>query len=69
MQKLFETLRHKRRLAMAVTVGGTLLFTVASAVRAASPDSWEAALASVLMLVGIVGQFMGLLALMKKPRR
>lgn len=69
MQKLFETLRHNRRLALAVTIGGTVLFTIASAVRAASPDSLEAALASVLMLVGIVGQFMGLLALMKKPRR
>jgi type IV secretory pathway VirB2 component (pilin) len=70
MNKLFDTLRHNRRLAMVVTLAGTLLFTFASAARAASGgNGWEAALAAVLMLLGVVAQFMGLLALMKKPRR
>lgn len=68
MQKLFDTLRRNRRLALVVMLAGTLLFTLAAAVRAGSPGSWEAALASVLMLLGVAGQFLGLLALMKKPR-
>ncbi|MBP7581527.1 MAG: hypothetical protein KA757_10995 [Vogesella sp.] len=70
MNKLFDILRHNRRLAMVVTLAGTLLFTLASAARAAAGGSgWEAALAALLMLIGVVGQFMGILALMKKPRR
>jgi len=42
MNKLFDTLRHNRRLAMVVTLAGTLLFTLASAARAAAGGSgWE----------------------------
>ncbi|MFC3532283.1 hypothetical protein ACFOLG_08805 [Vogesella facilis] len=70
MQALFEKMKSNRRLAMAVLVAGTLLFILASASRQAADGSWLVELMSSLcMLLGIAGQFLGLAALLKNPRR
>lgn len=70
MQALFDKMKTNRRLAIAVVVAGTLLFILASASRQGAGDSWLVELLSSLcMLLGIAGQFLGLAALLKNPRR
>lgn len=70
MQALFDKMKTNRRLAIAVVVAGTLLFMLASASRQAAAGSWLVELLSSLcMLLGIAGQFLGLVALLKNPRR
>lgn len=70
MQDLFDKMKRNRRLAMAVMLGGTLLFTLASIGRQEVGMSlWGEVLSGVLMLLGLLGQFAGLVAIMKNPRR
>ena len=70
MQALFEKMKANRRLAMAITVAGTVLFILASASRQGTDGSaLVEVLSSLCMLLGVVAQFAGLVALLKNPRR
>ena len=70
MQQLFEKLQASRGRALLLTAAGTLLFVLASASRQAADGSLLLEIFSgVLMLLGVAGQFIGLTALLKKPRR
>ncbi|MFC3627581.1 hypothetical protein ACFOKJ_15785 [Vogesella amnigena] len=70
MQALFEKMKANRRLAMAITVAGTVLFILASASRqGADGSALVEVLSSLCMLLGVVAQFAGLAALLKNPRR
>lgn len=69
IQLFFRRLRQDRRLAILVLLLSTLLLMLAGAgmQSTAGAGLMPALLWSLLMVVGVIGQFIALAALMKKP--
>ena len=68
--RLFKHLCANRRAAIICMLIGTVLFMFASALQQLGEGNVLAAVSSsLLMLVGVAGQLMGLLAIMKANRR
>ncbi|SMF15804.1 hypothetical protein [Pseudogulbenkiania subflava] len=69
LQLFFRRLRQDRRLAILVLLLSTLLLALAGAGMQSSSANGllPSLLWSALMVVGVVGQFTALVALMKKP--
>jgi hypothetical protein len=69
IQLFFRRLRQDRRLAIVVLLLSTLLLTLAGAGIQSTSGSGllPSLLWSLLMVVGVAGQFTALAALMKKP--
>lgn len=70
LQQLFRHLCARRPLAIGCMIIGSLLFVLASALQQAAAGSVPLLLLSiVLMVLGVAGQMLGLLALMRGGRR
>ena len=71
LQQLFRHLCARRPLAIGCMIIGSLLFVLASALQQAAAGSVPLLLllSIVLMVLGVAGQMLGLLALMRGGRR
>ncbi|KMJ54738.1 hypothetical protein ACG97_00155 [Vogesella sp. EB] len=70
LQQLFRHLCARRPLAIGCMIIGSLLFVLASALQQAAAGSVPLLLLSiVLMVLGVAGQMLGLLALMRGGKR
>lgn len=70
LQQLFRHLCARRPLAIGCMIIGSLLFVLASALQQAAAGSVPMLLLSiVLMVLGVAGQMLGLLALMRGGKR
>lgn len=70
LQQLFRHLCARRPLAIGCMIIGSLLFVLASALQQAAAGSVPLLLLSiVLMVLGVAGQMLGLLALMRSGKR
>lgn len=70
LQQLFRHLCARRPLAIGCMIIGSLLFVLASALQQAAAGSVLLLLLSiVLMVLGVAGQMLGLLALMRGGKR
>lgn len=68
--RLFKHLCANRRAAIICMLMGTVLFMLASAVQQLGEgNALIAAASGLMMLAGVGGQFMGLVAIMKANRR
>ncbi|WP_293764236.1 hypothetical protein [uncultured Aquitalea sp.] len=70
MHSFLKKLQRHRGRALALLIGGTLLFTLAAAGMAggeSQPLWWERVVWLAGMMAGLFGQLAGLLALAKKP--
>lgn len=69
LQQLFRHLCARRPLAIGCMIIGSLLFVLASALQQAAAGSVPLLLLSiVLMVLGVAGQMLGLLALMRSGK-
>lgn len=67
---LYRRVCAQRRLALAFVLGGTLLFVLASALlQQGSGPGWVLLLSVAMMLAGLGGQILGLVALMRSGKR
>lgn len=70
LQQLFRHLCARRPLAIGCMIIGSLLFVLASALQQAAAGSVPMLLLSiVLMVLGVAGQMLGLLAFMRGGKR
>lgn len=70
LQQLFRHLCARRPLAIGCMIIGSLLFVLASALQQAAASNVPLLLLSiVLMVLGVAGQMLGLLALMRGGKR
>lgn len=67
IQLFFRRLRQDRRLAILILLLSTMLLMLAGAGMQSAVGLLPALFWSLLMVVGVVGQFVALAALLKKP--